>query len=253
MAWLLAHLEQPAAHVSREPDGTIAGLTFRSREERDQAVAKLASSDGRVWIGGQGYELPGRAQRAPDRGAGIESHASALSESASTCSGSFCISADSWNTHLTLFGGVLYHDVGAETVQVSGGLQKQAYRPISWTAYCALGGRIPCTYHQCNAGDPPPYNTRTGWWCDAGWNDLAVNVDFLATINGTPQVIHSEGTSQANVTWAGVDEYTFGRLMYDCVLGACVVDGVCSHHFAESNGGAVQTSTAAGSGQGVCF
>jgi hypothetical protein len=259
-------------HVTRDTAGQVVRVTMGS-DSRDRILAALRGDAGYFKVGNQQVTLPTAhaAQTAAsgkdaqgDVGLRTSALTSGLPSSGTWCSGAFCLSGSSTNTHITLFG-FGYHDVSGDT---GGTITTQYIATTHTTPGCVNSicrTNCVCTTYTCNPGDAlatvaATRETPQMEVCTHSMGSLSVGATFFSNTNdcgsgvcqNTPVAVFSGTASTQWSNGVGIEFTAFGTVEACQPNGfgpaECLLNGVCSSHDGSSQGGGVLGKrTAAGS------
>lgn len=244
----------------RDATGAIVSVTM-SPGSRDRLMEALQGEVGYFTLKGERVDLSRALTAATFKPAKPVSDAeftevtSALSSSASACSGSFCASGSSYNDHYTLFG-IGYHDVGTSTAAKAANTIYSTYAPSGGTVCGPCRTSCTCvTNYTCNPGDTLiPGNSAsrlpTPPECRHSYGRVAVQGAYFKNVSGTPVTVGSIFDNQTASQFAGVELTAFGSALYWGDYPEAGISGICGFHYATGNGGSVSLSTGAGSYSG---
>lgn len=274
-----AHLAD--VEINRDGEGRVIGVTVGAGG-RDQILAALHGRAGYFKVAGQRVELMGSSAAGAagsEVGSGNTNGSNQVTSSALTsgipssgtwCNGGFCLSGNSYNTHIAI-GGFGYHEIGGDT---SGTIT------VTYNAYLyACDASRTDGYWDCNWGCvwvcPPQYFCNDGdgmtWYqdwnsgevvymCTHSYGQIDVGVTYFSNTQNcgsgvcqyAPVAVASDfgGTAWANYIQRALTAYgnAVGCSANGFGPGECRINGACSTHDGWGQGGSVLGQrTAAGS------
>lgn len=255
--------------VTRGASDEVVGVTFKKKSDVKKVLRRLGGGVGAFTVSDKTVKVetlirllhrPHRVSATKNGSPAADAESASIAalsiglpeENITVCDpygGDFCTYNSTNNDHYTVFGWG-YHDVSSGTMQRQGGFQRMGYKAFARCDGYGWGGNCAHYAYYCNPGDTLSNvvnNRNSAWWCSSGYNELFLTNFYFANIDGRPEMIRQEFTATRNKDRLYLGHETFGKFIFPCRTGACVVEGICARHSSYGNGGSTEVTTAAGS------